>query len=141
MMRVVSRWDSIKEVPLKGLGESQLERLVRGWRREAGSWIQKRGEAYWKERRNKTQSDGRRYLDGCVEGRQSFIEVFLGVDCDSLSLFSLHFRHRLVFFHYFTHLWIFIKHHESINESNSQCLWSYDRKALYKYVYYYYYYY
>jgi len=23
---------------------------VRGWRREAGNWFQKRGEAYWKER-------------------------------------------------------------------------------------------
>ena len=35
---------------LKGLGESELERLVRGWRREAGSWFQRRGEAYRKER-------------------------------------------------------------------------------------------
>ena len=46
MMRVVS----IEEVPLVGLGESELERLVRGWRRKAGSWFQRRGEAYWKER-------------------------------------------------------------------------------------------
>jgi len=28
------------EVPLVGLGESELGRLVRGWRREAGSWFQ-----------------------------------------------------------------------------------------------------
>jgi len=39
-----------EEVPLKKLGESQLERLVCGWRREAGSWFQRRGEAYGKER-------------------------------------------------------------------------------------------
>ena len=30
-------------------GESELERLVPGWWREAGSWFQRRGEAYWKE--------------------------------------------------------------------------------------------
>jgi len=40
----------MEEVPLEGLGESELERLVRGWRREAGSWFQRRGQAYWKER-------------------------------------------------------------------------------------------
>ena len=28
----------MEEVPLKELGESELERLVRCWRREAGSW-------------------------------------------------------------------------------------------------------
>ena len=39
----------MEEVPLKELGESELESLVRGWQREAGSWFQKRGEAYWKE--------------------------------------------------------------------------------------------
>jgi len=27
----------------------RLESLVRGWRREAGSWFQRQGEAYWKE--------------------------------------------------------------------------------------------
>jgi len=32
----------MEEVPLKRLGESELERLVRGWRREAGSWFQKK---------------------------------------------------------------------------------------------------
>jgi len=42
--------EPIEEVPLIGLGESELERLVRGWRGEAGSWFQKQGEAYWKER-------------------------------------------------------------------------------------------
>ena len=40
----------MEEVPLKELGDAKLERLVRGWRREAGSWFQRRGEAYWKER-------------------------------------------------------------------------------------------
>ena len=40
----------MEEVPLKELGDAELERLVRGWRREAGSWFQRRGEAYWKER-------------------------------------------------------------------------------------------
>ena len=39
----------VEEVPLKELGDSKVERLVRGWRREAGSWFQRRGEAYWKE--------------------------------------------------------------------------------------------
>ena len=29
--------DPMEEVPLKELGESELKRLVRGWRREAGS--------------------------------------------------------------------------------------------------------
>ena len=29
--------------------EAELERLVRGWRREAGNWSHWRGEAYWKE--------------------------------------------------------------------------------------------
>ena len=40
----------MKEVPLKELGDAESERLVCGWRREAGSWFQRRGEAYWKER-------------------------------------------------------------------------------------------
>ena len=40
----------MEEMPLKGMGEAELERLVRGWRRGAGSWFQRRGEAYWKER-------------------------------------------------------------------------------------------
>ena len=37
-----------EEAPLIGLGDSELERLVRGWRREAGSWSQRQGKAYWK---------------------------------------------------------------------------------------------
>ena len=39
-----------------------MERLVRGWRREAGSWFQTRGETYWKERsiiRREDDVDGR----------------------------------------------------------------------------------
>ena len=40
----------MEEVPLEELGEAELERLVRGWRRGAGSWFQRRGEAYWKDR-------------------------------------------------------------------------------------------
>ena len=39
-----------EEVPLKELGDAELERLVRGWLREAWSLFQWRGEAYWKER-------------------------------------------------------------------------------------------
>jgi len=49
-------------VPLVQLGEAELERLVRGWRRGAGSWFQRRGEAYWKERsviRREDNVDGR----------------------------------------------------------------------------------
>jgi len=49
-------------MPLKELGEAELERLVQGWRRGAGSWFQRRGEAYWKERsviRRDDDVDGR----------------------------------------------------------------------------------
>ena len=52
----------MEEVPLKELGEAELKRLVCGWRREAGSWFQRRGEAYWKERsviRREDDVDGR----------------------------------------------------------------------------------
>ena len=38
------------EVAGVGRDESDWEWLVRGCRREAGSWFQWRGEAYWKER-------------------------------------------------------------------------------------------
>ena len=38
------------EMPLKELDDAELERLVRGWGREAGIWFQRPGEAYWKER-------------------------------------------------------------------------------------------
>ena len=31
--------EQMEEVPLEELGESELERLVRGWRKEAGSWF------------------------------------------------------------------------------------------------------
>ena len=40
----------MEEVPLKELGDAKLERSVHGCRREAGSWFQRRGQAYWKER-------------------------------------------------------------------------------------------
>jgi len=50
MMRMVSRWNRWKKCYRKNrMGESDLERLVSGWRREAGSWFQRRWEAYWKE--------------------------------------------------------------------------------------------
>jgi len=42
--------EPMEEVPLEGMGKSELERLVRGWRREAESWFDRRGKAYWKER-------------------------------------------------------------------------------------------
>jgi len=54
--------ETVEEVPLRGLGESELERLVRGRRRGAGIWFQRRGEAYWKERsviRREDGADGR----------------------------------------------------------------------------------
>jgi len=39
-MRMVSRWNRWKKChSIIWLGESELERLVRGWRREAGSWL------------------------------------------------------------------------------------------------------
>jgi len=56
--------EPMEQVPLRGLGESELERLVRGWRREAGSWFQRPGEAYWKERSVIRREDG-------VDGRAS----------------------------------------------------------------------
>ena len=37
------------EVPLKELGEAELARLVRGLQREARSWFQRWGKAYWKK--------------------------------------------------------------------------------------------
>jgi len=40
--------EPMEELPFKGLGESELERLVH-WQTEAGSWFQRREEAYWKE--------------------------------------------------------------------------------------------
>ena len=52
----------MEEVTLIRLGESEMERLVRGWRREAGSWFQRRGKAYWRERsviRREDDVDGR----------------------------------------------------------------------------------
>jgi len=54
--------ESMDEVPLKGRGESEFERLVRCWRKEVGSWFQRRGEACWKERsviRREDDVDGR----------------------------------------------------------------------------------
>ena len=42
--------EPMEEVPLEELGDAEVERLVRGWQTEAGSWFQRRGEAYWKER-------------------------------------------------------------------------------------------
>ena len=42
--------EPMEEVPLIELGEAELERLVRDWRREAGGWFQRRREAYWKQR-------------------------------------------------------------------------------------------
>ena len=39
----------VEQVPLKKVTDAKVERLVRGWRTEAGSWFQRRGEAYWKE--------------------------------------------------------------------------------------------
>ena len=52
----------MEEVPLKELGDVKVKRLVCGWRREAGSWFQRQGEAYWKERsviRKEDDVDGR----------------------------------------------------------------------------------
>jgi len=36
--------EPMDEVPLKELGESELERLVSGWRRDGRSWFQRRGK-------------------------------------------------------------------------------------------------
>ena len=54
--------EPMEQVPLIQLGEAELERLVCGWRRGAGSWFQRRGEAYSKERsviRKEDDVDGR----------------------------------------------------------------------------------
>ena len=40
----------ISEVPIKEPAEAEMERFVRGWQREGGSWFQRRAETYWKER-------------------------------------------------------------------------------------------
>jgi len=41
--------EPIGEMPLLGLGDSEFEILVRGWRREDGSWFHRRGKAmpFW----------------------------------------------------------------------------------------------
>jgi len=60
----------MEEVPLKELGDAELERLVRGWWREAGRWFQRRGEAYWKEWsviRREDDVDGRASVTKDVE--------------------------------------------------------------------------
>jgi len=60
----------MEEVPLKELGDAELERLVRGWWREAGSWFQRREEAYWKEWsviRREDDVDGRASVTKDVE--------------------------------------------------------------------------
>jgi len=36
--------EPMEELPLKGLGEPEFERLVRGWRREAGSYSRDEGK-------------------------------------------------------------------------------------------------
>ena len=46
---VTESMEPMERVPLKGLSESELEKLVRSWRREAGSGFQRRGKAYWME--------------------------------------------------------------------------------------------
>ena len=51
----------MEEMPLKKLGEAEFERLVQGSRRGAGSWFQRRGEAYWKDRSVIRKED---YVDG-----------------------------------------------------------------------------
>ena len=54
--------EPMEEVPLIQQGEAELERLMSGWRRGAGSWFQRRGEAYRKEQsviRREDDVDGR----------------------------------------------------------------------------------
>ena len=54
--------ERMEKVTLRELGDAELERLERSWRREAGSWFRRRGEAYWKERsviRREDDVDGR----------------------------------------------------------------------------------
>ena len=67
--------EPMEEVPLIQLGEAELERLVRGWRRGAVSWFQRRGEAYWKERsviRREDDVDGRASVTKYSEVRKQF---------------------------------------------------------------------
>jgi len=66
----------MEEVPLKGLGKSEMERLVRCWRKKAWIWFQRRGKAYWKERSVIRREDD-------VDGRASVTKDVL-VSCPSL---------------------------------------------------------
>ena len=69
--------ESAEENEVAGVGrdESELEWLVRCGRRLAGSWFQRRGEAYWKERsviRKEDDVDGRVRVTS-VEVRNKYI--------------------------------------------------------------------
>jgi len=41
-----------EEVMGEGIGESEVEEMVLewGWRKDKGSWFQRQGETWWKER-------------------------------------------------------------------------------------------
>ena len=76
----------MEKVPLKELGESELERQVHGWRREAASWFQRRGEAYRKERsviRPEDETDSCRRLIACQNNISFHIVLASVVECYS----------------------------------------------------------
>ena len=83
----------MEEVPVKELGEAELERSVHDWWREARSWFQRRGEAYWKERsgtRREDDVDGRASVtkdeERVLRGGWTVIRL---CRYDSLSLYSM----------------------------------------------------
>ena len=61
-MRVVSRWNRTEEVPLIGLGQSKLERLVRGWYRSQELIPETRGSRLEGLGRRCWSSPQKRYL-------------------------------------------------------------------------------
>ena len=70
--------EPMEEVPLIGLDESELERLVRGWRKEAESWFQRRREAHWKKQHVIRREDDVDDVDGRASVTQDEERVLRG---------------------------------------------------------------
>ena len=72
----------------EGLGDSELERLVHGWWREARNWFHRRGEAYWKEQSVIHREDD---VDGQTSVTKDEERVLQTFFCFFKKLFSLLF--------------------------------------------------